>query len=83
MLRKMEDDNLSTMGGLLALFLVMFSEQCYGAAAYISFLPIQAKEFISDTKEIVGLLTAVVILIIYIKKSRSKKEDKEEKEENG
>ena len=69
---------MSTRGGIVSLCLVMFAEQCYGAIAMLGFLTDSVKNFISDTKELVGLLTAIVILLVYIRKLRSKKEEKEE-----
>lgn len=61
-------DEFTLRGGLVSIILIMFVENIYGAATMISFMPETAKDFINDTREVVGLITTIVILAIYIKK---------------
>lgn len=53
---------------LLVLSIVQFSETFYGMISIIGFMPEKVKEFILETKEVVGLLTMVVVLIVSLKK---------------
>lgn len=68
------------MVGIKALFmicLVWMTDIFYGMMSMIGLLPQNIRDFIFDTKEIVGLLTTVVILIIYLRQlfNGNKKKD--------
>lgn len=69
---------LTSIKAMAAIFFVWASEKIYMMLLLIGFFPENVRDFIRDTKEIFGLLTTIVILLIYVKRLIKKGNDKEQ-----
>lgn len=68
------DDLMTFLKALTAICLVWLSDDVY---SMISFITPSGREFIRDSKDIVGLITSLVILAVAVKKFLKKGKDEE------